>query len=69
MGISQSNPQADWILDPNGKFLVDDIFKLEELIKLVNVFKDKFKVNLDIQRNNVSNKHTFFEKIKKQIYN
>ena len=65
MGISQSNPQADWILDSNGKFLVDDIFKLEELIKLVNVFKDRFKVNLDIKRNNVSNKYTFFEKIEK----
>ena len=68
MGISQSNPQADWILDSNGKFLVDDIFKLEEPIKLINVFKDRFKVNLDIKRDNVRNKQSFFEKIKKKKY-
>ncbi|MDB2591999.1 sulfotransferase family protein [Candidatus Pelagibacter bacterium] len=65
IGISQSNPQTDWILDLNGKFLVDDMFKLEELDKFINNFKDRFKVNLDIKVQNTSNKHITFEKIEK----
>ena len=65
LGISQSNPQVNWILDSNGKFLVNDIFKIEEISKFVNFFKDKYKINLDIKKYNLSNKHIIFEKIAK----
>ena len=65
LGISQSNPQVNWILDSNGKFLVNDIFKIEEISKFVNDFKEKYKINLDIKKYNLSNKHIVFEKIAK----
>lgn len=65
LGISQSNPQVNWILDSNGKFLVNDIFKIEEISNFVNNFKEKYKINLDIKKYNSSNKHIVFEKIAK----
>ena len=63
LGISQSNPQVNWILDSDGKFLVDDIFKIEEVQKLIDTFKKKFNINLDIKQYNQSNKHITFEEI------
>ena len=63
LGMSQSNPQVNWILDSDGKFLVDDIFKIEEVQKLIDTFKKKFNINLDIKQYNQSNKHITFEEI------
>lgn len=66
LGISQSNPQVNWIIDSNGKFLVDDIFKIEEIEILTNTFKKKFKINLNIKKYNQSNKHITFKEIQKK---
>jgi len=30
-GISQANPQIDWIMDENGEFVVDEVFSIEDL--------------------------------------
>ena len=53
-GISQSNPQADWIVDHNDNFLVDDIFKVEQLEKFKTFIFKKYKKNLNIEKINAS---------------
>ena len=52
LGLSQTNPQCDWIFDGD-QLLVDEIFRLEELEKF------NTKVNLDKKYNLSSDNLTF----------
>jgi|GEM_PF-1063707 len=58
VGISQTNPQVDWIVDDNGEFLTDDVFKLEDLDELYKKFYKIFGVILNFEKQkNISTKH------------
>lgn len=46
-GISLSNPQADWVVGENGKLLVDDVFKVEQLDVFAKEIKKKYNVNFN----------------------
>lgn len=63
IGISQSNPQSDWIIGNNEKLLVDDIFKVEEIDKFNSFIEDKYKKRIDIKTMNESKKVISLEKI------
>jgi len=47
IGISQANPQADWVIGLDGKLLVDNFFKLENLDVFAKKMKTKYNVNFD----------------------
>lgn len=63
IGISQSNPQSDWIIGNNEKLLVDDIFKVEEIDKFNSFIEYKYKKRVDIKTMNESKKVISLEKI------
>ena len=63
IGISQSNPQSDWIIGNNEKLLVDDIFKIEEIDKFSSFIENKYKKRPDIKMINESKKVISLEKI------
>lgn len=63
-GLSQTNPQSDWIIDSNGEYLVNDIFKVEDMKKFISHFSKQYDVNLKIEKLNVSKKILFFQDIK-----
>lgn len=68
-GISQANPQANWILSAGGGgWLVDDIFKVEDLETFaLSIFK-KYQVKLNLDWNlNESDKVINFESIKTDL--
>ncbi len=57
IGISQANPQVDWIADDDGQLLTDDVFKVEEIGNFQKKFKEMYDVHLDNKRRkNVSKK-------------
>ena len=47
LGISQANPQADWVVSENGKLLVDDVFKVEKLDVFAEEMKKKYNINFN----------------------
>lgn len=49
-GLSQTNPQCDWIFDDNNNLLVDEIFKLEEIEKFSKITLDKFNTKIDLNK-------------------
>ena len=63
--LSQTNPQVDWILDHNGEFLVDELFKVDEISKFINRFHEKYNVNLNIEKKNKSFEYVLPEQILK----
>lgn len=60
-GLSQTNPQCDWIFDDKGNLLVDEVFKLEEMENSLKTILDKFNTKTDLSRkyNVSSDKLTF----------
>lgn len=55
VGLSQTNPQCDWVIDEDGQFITDDIFKLEELEKLHQTFLEKNGITLNLEnRRNIT---------------
>ncbi len=50
LGISQSNPQLDWITGSNGELYVDDVFKLEKLDEMRNKFQQLYGVDLNLNK-------------------
>jgi hypothetical protein len=63
-GISPSNPQSDWVTSDDGKLLVDDVFKIEEIDKFLLTFEKKFKKKINLSKKlNESKKIIFFEDI------
>lgn len=62
-GISQSNPQSDWIFGNNNKLLVDDIFKVEEIEKFYSLIEKKYKKKIIKKISNESKKIISFEDI------
>jgi hypothetical protein len=44
-GISQANPQIDWIIDKNGEFIVDEVFSVEDMKVFEAVLRKKFNVS------------------------
>ena len=53
IGLSQTNPQIDWVIDDNGELIVDDFFRIENLKALEDKIHDKFgtRINTDDKRN------------------
>ena len=57
IGISQTNPQADWVVGLDGRLVVDDVFKIENLEAFAKAMTEKFNVEFDpLSKENVSNK-------------
>ena len=49
LGISQANPQVDWITDDNGEFFVDKIYRFENMEQLRDDFRQMLQLpDLDI---------------------
>jgi hypothetical protein len=48
-GISQTNPQSDWVMGIDGKLIVDDVYKVEEIQAFVTKFNTKFGVSLNLK--------------------
>lgn len=67
-GLSQANPQADWLVTGKGQFLVDKIFKFENLNELADAFRHKYgAVFLQRRLENTSpNLFTFEEFLKSE---
>lgn len=62
-GISQTNPQVDWIIDEDGDWIVNDIFKIEDLQPLHRKFAETYGVSFDNSyRKNQSRKLVSVEK-------
>jgi hypothetical protein len=56
-GISQTNPQVDWILDENGESFLNESFKIEDLEFLYKSFSDAYGISFaKDRRENVSPK-------------
>lgn len=54
-GLSQTNPQSDWIMGENGDLITNEIFKLEELDKLHNTLSEILEINLKLEvKRNIS---------------
>lgn len=54
-GISQANPQCDWLIGNDNGIIVDDIFKLEELNLFLKTMEEKYKIrNAKIEKLNQS---------------
>lgn len=41
-GLSQTNPQVDWIVDEAGHFIVDKIYRFEEIGQIERDFREMF---------------------------
>ena len=54
VGLSQTNPQADWLVSGNGKTFVDKIYKLENLEEFTKDFAQKY--NVEFEANKIFNK-------------
>ena len=66
-GISQSNPQSDWLTGDDGKLIVDDVFKIEELDEFIKFFEKKFQIKIEIYKKlNVSKKVLTFKEIRQK---
>lgn len=53
IGLSQANPQVDWITDESDAFIVDSIFRFEEMSALAEEFRRRFGIGtLEIGRLN-----------------
>ena len=63
--LSQTNPQVDWILDHNGEFLVDELFKIEEIPKFKDRIYKKYNADLNIIKKNESIKYISSQNILK----
>jgi len=46
-GLSQTNPQVDWIIGYKNGFFVDNIFRLSELDNFAKEMKSKYNVDFD----------------------
>lgn len=57
-GLSQTNPQADWLIGIDGKILADKIFKSENISEAVSFIADKYSVtgSRELPRANQSQK-------------
>lgn len=42
LGLSQTNPQVDWLMDDNGRFVVDRIYRFEALDRIEEDFSKIF---------------------------
>lgn len=43
-GISQTNPQCDWLIGNDNEIIVDDIFKVEELEVFIKTMEEKYTI-------------------------
>lgn len=54
-GTSQANPQVDWLLDETGGFVVDRVYRLEDLDDLATELHQRYGAHIDLsERVNVS---------------
>ncbi len=44
LGLSQANPQVDWVLSEDGGFIVDRIYRLNEVTQVVEEMKARFNL-------------------------
>lgn len=64
-GLSQTNPQIDWIISQSGRFVVDEIFKLEDIESMVSEIRKRFNEDFQIDtRKNASQKIITIDDIK-----
>lgn len=55
IGLSQTNPQTDWLMGEEGVFLVDKIFKVEDMDEFARYFEEKHSLKFDkLERLNAS---------------
>lgn len=67
-GMSQANPQANWLLGPGGGWLVDDIFKVEDLEAFASSISKRYQVKLELGRHlNKSDKFVNFASVRKNL--
>lgn len=53
LGLSQTNPQVNWIVDENGRYVVDKIYRFEDLEEVKHDFSTLFKIpDFDIGHEN-----------------
>jgi len=54
-GLSQTNPQTDWLIGETGDLLADRIFRVEAFDEFSRYFNDKYGLNFDAsERHNAS---------------
>jgi hypothetical protein len=51
LGISQANPQTDWLFGEDNKLIVDHIFKVEDMLQFKLEFETRFGVSFDMDTN------------------
>ena len=68
-GLSQTNPQVDWLIGRDGEFLTDQIFKLDDIGQFSDEMNIRFGITLEIEKMNVSRKQITIHDImhKKEI--
>jgi len=56
LGLSQTNPQVDWLLSEDGGFIVDKIYRIDELGKAVDEIRGRFQLSgsSEVGRENVT---------------
>jgi|SRR6056297_452495 len=55
VGLSQTNPQTDWLIGETGDLLADRIFRVEAFDEFSRYFNDKYGLNFDAsERHNAS---------------
>jgi len=62
-GLSQTNPQVDWLMGWNGAFLADNIFKVEEMDTAIACLAQQFHIATPppVESRNVSKKFVSVE--------
>jgi len=49
-GLSQANPQVDWIYGAHGEPLVDRVFRVEDLRQFENTMSEKFNTEISLKK-------------------
>lgn len=57
LGLSQSNPQTDWLIGGDGKFLVDEIFDIGQFSEFAAGCHRRFGVIPKARRDNISKRY------------
>ena len=62
-GLSQTNPQVDWLIGADGAFVTDEIFKLEDMGEFCRALEARFGIAPEVDRKNVSEKQVLMDEI------
>ena len=53
-GLSQANPQTDWIYGAHGELLVDRVFRVEDMQQFESTMSEKFNTKISLKTQNSS---------------